>query len=130
MRPRLTSQQVMEGLNLHDYGQGWGLCNANAERLPEFLTYSRWILETHRVDRVEYQMGDLLLQSASDVFRRDGLTPTVRATLELVAGQQATKEGRQLLAYWLKRPGIGEVMRQVLDEAQKKPEQPPRPSCF
>ena len=116
MLPRLTSQKVMEDLNLHDYGQDWGICNANGEHLPEFLAYYRRVLETHRVDRVEYQLCDLLLQSARYVLGRDGLTPTVRATLQLVAERQVTKEGRWLLAYWLKRPGIGEMLRQVLAE--------------
>lgn len=69
-----TYRQQLDVLTKHfgmfDYGQDWGICNADGDRLREFLSY----FEQHHDDTwpsyIVEDYVDLVLESASQVLRQ------------------------------------------------------------
>ena len=98
MHPHPLFAKVTQDLNLVDWEQDWGICNADGARLAEFVDYFH---QLHGLGNLERDWADLLLESANDVLRQCGPTPEVWDALELVTSWRATESGRAAIEYWL-----------------------------
>jgi len=90
-------------LGLPDLGdhQDWGIEFADAARLPEFVAYYRAQQGGFDEWAEEYDLGELLFQSANDAFLSD-LQPqsVIEEAATLVAARQEYEATRLLLNYW------------------------------
>lgn len=98
-----TVARVAQSLQVRypDIEQDWGITNADATRLGEFVTYYERHAATFDTWSVEFYLGELLMESANDALR-DGLgDPTqVQAAVSAVVALSLTEPTSHLLEYW------------------------------
>ena len=70
MEPPVTLAQATKDLDLSadDMTGDWGLANSHAARLSTFVAYYVLHAPTFTDERVEFELGELLLDSANDAL--------------------------------------------------------------
>jgi hypothetical protein len=97
MRPEWP-QKLTTALHLKDFEQDWGICNADASRLPEFLDFYESNVVEHPWE--PEALAELILESTNDAISEGMLQPEVRARVIGFLRAHA-KEFPHQRGYWL-----------------------------
>jgi len=126
MEPSLTLAQATKDLDLSfdDMNGDWGILNSHAARLPTFVSYYVLHAPIFTDERVEFELGELLLNSANDALF-DGTADyhDVEAAIRAVLSRQSTEPTQRLLNFWLH-------IDQMNEENEDEEERRERKACW
>lgn len=102
-KPNSRLSQAAADLGLPDleHHQDWGIQLADPGRLPEFVSYYREHQAEFDEWAQEFDLGELLLESANDALR-DGGQPhsLIEEVVSLIAARREHEPTQFLLEYW------------------------------
>jgi len=126
MEPPLTLAKATKDLDLSfdDMNGEWGILNSHGARLPNFVSYYVLHAPTFADERVEFELGELLLDSANDaLFDGTAKYHDVEAALRAVLSRQSTDPTQRLLNFWLH-------IDQMNEENEDEEERRERKACW
>lgn len=91
-------ERLSQLYKLYPFEQDWGICNANGERVGEFIN----IFLNHSAEHPwEWEeLADLVFESANDAIQEGTLTDEQEAQIIFIVAEHKDKFPNQL-AYWL-----------------------------
>jgi len=123
MESSLTLNQATKdlGLSFDDMTGDWGIVNSDDIRLSTFVSYYVLHAPTFTDERVEFELGELLLNSANDaLFNGAAEYHDVETALGAVLSRQSTEPTQRLLSFWLRVDQMNEENEDEEERSERK----------